>query len=47
LADSANSEISGDLDVMRMEFSTVDKIKSDAMKKFLTNHLQTMLAGIQ
>ena len=46
LADSANSEVDEhDRDVMRMAFSTKDQVESDALQKFLSGHLQTMMAG--
>ncbi len=45
LSDSANSEISDDRDVIRMAMSSIDQIENEALKTFLSNHLQTMLAG--
>ena len=45
LADSANSEVDGDRDVIRLAISSVDQVKNERMKNFLTKHLQTMLAG--
>ena len=45
LADSANSEVHGNRDVIRLAISSVDQVANERMSNFLNKHLQTMLAG--